>query len=189
MTPEQLLACLECPLARAQRWAQPLSDAMLACGIAAPPRIAAFVAQIGHESGRLRHVRELWGPTPAQSRYEGRKDLGNTRPGDGFRYRGRGLLQITGRANYRATGQALGVDFEAFPGWLEKPRYAALSATHWWQSHGLNELADAGEFDAICDAINIGHKTRRIGDANGYAERLALWERARRVLAPEGDIS
>ena len=73
-------------------------------------RVAAFIAQIGHESGQLVYAREIWGPTPAQAKYEGRKDLGNTVPGDGFKYRGRGLIQITGRANYAACGEPLGLD-------------------------------------------------------------------------------
>lgn len=182
MTPADLAACLGCPQPRAKRWAGPLTEAMLACGITTPARVAAFIAQIGHESGRLRHVREIWGPTPAQARYEGRKDLGNTQPGDGFRYRGRGLIQITGRANYRALGQALGADFEAQPALLEQPDYAALSAAHYWSSRGLNELADAGDFEGISDLINIGRRTRAAGDANGFADRLALYERARRIL-------
>lgn len=183
MTPEQLVACLACPTARAVRWVDPLNDAMLACGITTPARVAAFIATIGHESGRLRYVRELWGPTPQQQRYEASKRLGNGMPGDGFRYRGRGLIQITGRANYRAVGQALGVAFEAFPGWLEKPAYAALSAAHFWSSHGCNELADTGDFEAICDVVNIGRRTTQRGDANGYAERAALWARAKQVLS------
>lgn len=182
MTPAELAACLDCPLARAKRWAEPLTQAMVACGITTPARITAFVAQIGHESGRLRYVREIWGPTKAQRGYEGRADLGNTQPGDGFRYRGRGLIQVTGRANYRVIGQALGADFEAQPELLEQPDYAALSAAHFWSSHGLNELADAGDFEGISDVINIGRKTKKVGDANGYAERLAIYQRARHIL-------
>ena len=155
---------------------------MVACGITTPARIAAFIAQIGHESGRLRYVREIWGPTRAQRGYEGRADLGNTQPGDGFRYRGRGLIQITGRANYRALGQALGADFEAQPELLEQPDYAALSAAHYWLSRDLNELADAGDFEGISDLINIGRRTRKAGDANGFADRLAIYQRARHIL-------
>jgi len=182
MTPAVLATALGCPLARATKWAAPITDALAACGISTPARIAAWLAQIGHESGRLRYVREIWEPTPAQSRYEGRADLGNTEPGDGYKYRGRGLIQITGRANYRALGIALGAPFELRPELLERPDYAALSAAHYWQSRDINELADAGEFDAICDLINRGHKTRKVGDANGYADRLALWARAKSAL-------
>src|SRR5260221_1710374 len=90
MTPEQLAACLGVPAARAQTWADPLSAAMALYAIDSPARQAAFVAQVGHESGRLVYVKELWGPTGAQAGYEGRHDLGNTEPGDGPLYCGRG---------------------------------------------------------------------------------------------------
>lgn len=182
LTPEKLASALGCPLKRAQKWVKPLSDAMEAYDINTPNRISAFLAQIGHETGRLIYVKELWGPTPAQSRYEGRADLGNTQKGDGFRYRGRGLIQITGRSNYRRAGTALGVDFEASPELLEKPEFAALSAAWFWKVHGLNELADGEDFEGICDIINIGRKTRREGDSNGYAERLALWHQAKEII-------
>lgn len=85
-----------------------------------PARLAAFLAQIGHESGKLAWTRELWGPTGPQSRYDGREDLGNTEPGDGYRFRGRGLIQITGRDNYRTASDALGHDFIADPDTLER---------------------------------------------------------------------
>ena len=84
-------------------------------------RVAAFIAQIGHESGQLKYVKEIWGPTAAQARYEGRADLGNTVAGDGSKYRGRGLIQITGRANYKACGEALSLDLTNYPELLEKP--------------------------------------------------------------------
>ncbi len=80
---------------------------MLFRQINTPARAAAFLAQVGHESGQLRYLREIWGPTPAQVRYEGRADLGNAQPGDGKRFMGRGLIQITGRKNYADCGAAL----------------------------------------------------------------------------------
>lgn len=149
--------------------------------IDSPQRIAAFLAQIAHESGRLVYVRELWGPTPAQLRYEGRADLGNTQTGDGFRYRGRGLIQTTGRANYAATRDGLVQfvplvpDFEATPEMLEAPKWAALSAGWFWYAHGLNDLADGDQFMTITRRIN--------GGTNGYADRVALWDGAKAVLA------
>uniref|UniRef100_UPI000641983E glycoside hydrolase family 19 protein n=1 Tax=Pseudomonas lundensis TaxID=86185 RepID=UPI000641983E len=138
-------------------------------------RVAAFIAQIGHESGQLKYVKEIWGPTTAQARYEGRADLGNTRPGDGSKYRGRGLIQITGRANYKACGEALDLDLINQPELLEKPQQACMSAAWFWASRGLNTLADAGQFDKITQRIN--------GGQNGAVDRQALYARALKVLA------
>ena len=138
-------------------------------------RVAAFIAQIGHESGQLKYVKEIWGPTAAQAKYEGRKDLGNTVAGDGSKYRGRGLIQITGRANYMACGEGLGLDLIKQPELLEKPQHACMSAAWFWTTKGLNTLADAGQFDKITRRIN--------GGQNGAADRQALYARALKVLA------
>jgi putative chitinase len=160
---------------RAQKWCDAISAAMVEYEINTPERVCAFIAQIGHESGRLSYVRELWGPTPAQSRYEGRIDLGNTKKGDGFKFRGRGLIQITGRSNYATCGKALGRDLLMSPELLERPENAARSAGLFWQTKGCNELADAGNFEKITRIIN--------GGLNGYDERKELWEQAKEVVA------
>lgn len=152
-----------------------LNRAMERYQINTPARQAAFLAQIGHESGQLKWVKELWGPTQAQQKYEGRKALGNTESGDGRRFLGRGLLQVTGRENYRKTGAALGVPLLDKPELLELPEWAAASAAWWWTNHGLNELADVGQFEQITRVIN--------GGLNGQRERLELWARAKEVLA------
>lgn len=152
-----------------------LNAAMVRYQIIGPKRVAAFIAQIGHESGQLKYVREIWGPTAAQAKYEGRKDLGNTVAGDGSKYRGRGLIQITGRANYMACGEALILDLIKQPELLEKPQHACLSAAWFWASKGLNTLADAGQFDKITQRIN--------GGQNGAADRQALYARALKVLS------
>ena len=138
-------------------------------------RVAAFIAQIGHESGQLKYVKEIWGPTAAQAKYEGRKDLGNTVAGDGSKYRGRGLIQITGRDNYIACGEGLGLDLIKQPELLEKPQHACMSAAWFWATKGLSTLADAGQFDKITQRIN--------GGQNGAADRQALYARALKVLA------
>lgn len=174
LTEQQLLRIFPNASQRAGVFVPALNRAMQRYQINTPARQAAFLAQIGHESGQLRYVREIWGPTPAQSRYEGRKDLGNTQPGDGRRFMGRGLIQITGRENYRRTGAALGIPLLDSPELLEQPEWAVVSAAWWWASHGLNELADAGEFEQITRRIN--------GGLNGQADRLALWEKAKAVL-------
>ena len=152
-----------------------LNTAMNHYQIIGTTRIAAFIAQIGHESGQLKYVKEIWGPTAAQTRYEGCADLGNTQPGDGSKFRGRGLIQITGRANYKACGEALGLDLIHQPELLEKPQHACMSAAWFWASRGLNTTADAGQFDKITQRIN--------GGQNGAADRQALYARALKVLA------
>jgi putative chitinase len=143
-----------------------------------PERIAAFLAQIGHESMHLIYTRELWGPTAAQRAYEPpsakSKELGNTQPGDGKRFCGRGLIQITGRGMYMRAGAALKLDLLAHPELLEAPSNAAQSAGWFWSIHGLNALADAGEFETITRKIN--------GGLNGEADRLALYDSAKKAL-------
>ena len=152
-----------------------LNTAMNRYQIVGRQRVAAFIAQIGHESGQLKYVKEIWGPTPVQTRYEGRADLGNTVLGDGSKFRGRGLIQITGRANYKACGEALDLDLINQPELLEKPQHACMSAAWFWASRGLNTLADSGQFDKITQRIN--------GGQNGAADRQALYARALKVLA------
>lgn len=135
-----------------------------------PLRLAAFLAQIGHESGRMRYVEEI-----ASGRaYEGRKSLGNTQKGDGARFKGRGLIQITGRANYTELSNDVGVDFVSQPMLLSLPEYAVMSACWFWQKRGLNELADEGRYRDITKAINGGY--------NGLEDREKLYERAKRMF-------
>lgn len=152
-----------------------LNTAMNRYQIVGSKRVAAFIAQIGHESGQLRYVKEIWGPTAAQTRYEGRADLGNTQSGDGSKYRGRGLIQITGRANYKACGEALGLDLVNQPELLEKPQHACMSAAWFWATKGLSPLADDGKFETLTRRIN--------GGVNGLADRQMLYARALKVLA------
>ena len=175
MTPDELAMSTGATIERAKVWLPFIESAMDEFYIDFPKRQAAFLAQIGHESGGLRYTVEIWGPTPAQSRYEGRKDLGNTEPGDGYRYRGRGILQTTGRFNYRRTGDALGVDLIAKPELLSTAELAARSAGWYWRINDLNKLADEGKFEAITKRIN--------GGLNGYDDRLARYEAALSVLA------
>lgn len=182
MNADQLSVCTGARFDRATTFAPFLTDAMHEFGIDSPAREAAFLANVGHESGGLHWVVEEWGPTDAQRGYEGRADLGNTVSGDGRRFCGRGLIQLTGRANYLRAGPALGYDLIAFPQRLALPGPASRSACWFWREHHLNALADAGDFDGVCDVINRGHKTKAIGDANGYAERLALWNLAKASL-------
>lgn len=180
ITAQQLLQILPNAGKRAGVFAPTLNTAMQRYQIVGIKRVAAFIAQIGHESGQLVYVREIWGPTAAQARYEGRVDLGNTAPGDGLKFRGRGLIQITGRANYAACGEALGLDLISQPELLEQPQYACMSAAWFWATHGLNTLADAGDNQSIGSVINTGRKGRV---PNGAAERQAFYDKALKVLA------
>ncbi len=179
ITQQQLLQILPNARRQAGVFAPALNTAMQRYQIVGTKRVAAFIAQIGHESGQLQYVRELGGDQYL-SKYDSgplSKRLGNTpeADGDGQKYRGRGLIQITGRANYVACGEALGIDLINHPELLEQPQYACLSAAWFWATKGLNTLADAGEFNTITRRIN--------GGLNGLADRLNLWAKAREVLA------
>lgn len=180
MTLTQLQQILPNARAQAGVFISALNAAMLHRNITTPKRMAAFIAQVGHESGELRYVRELGG-----ERYLGKYDtgtlaarLGNTpaADGDGQKYRGRGLIQITGRRNYLACSRALFGDERLlhFPELLEQPQWAAESAAWFWHSNGLNELADQNQFTTITRRIN--------GGLNGLEHRQQLWEKARAVL-------
>ena len=175
MTPEQLAAATDAPLSRAQHWLPHLEEAMVEHAINTPARQAMFLAQVAHESGRLQFVKELasgeaydTGPLAAR--------LGNTPEDDddGRKYKGRGLIQITGHDNYRICGEALGLPLLNSPELLELPNYAAKSAAWFWESHGLNELADSGDFQRITKRIN--------GGLNGYSDRLKLLAAAQEAL-------
>lgn len=160
---------------RATEYLPYLLAAMAEFDINTPQRQAMFLAQIGHESGGLHWTVEIWGPTSAQSRYEGRTDLGNTTTGDGYKFRGRGLLQTTGRYNYMSTGQALNVDLCSTPELLGQPEMAARSAAWFWKTKGLNQIADRGDNLAATKRIN--------GGINGLADRQALYSAALLVFA------
>lgn len=171
MTLDQLIKIMPYARTRAPAFLDPLNAAMAEFEITTPARQASFLAQVGHESAQLRYLLEL----ASGAAYEGRKDLGNTFVGDGVRFKGRGLIQVTGRANYTACGAGLGLDLIAHPELLEQPVNACRSAGWFWKTHALNELADAG------DQVRV---TRRInGGINGLADRLALFDVAKRVLA------
>ncbi len=171
ITLQELTAIIPHSGKRAELFLDPLNSAMEEFEINSPERQAAFLAQIAHESGSLRYVREL----ADGAAYNFRQDLGNTEPGDGPKYKGRGLIQITGRSNYLDCGSTLGVDLVGSPELLEGPVLACRSAAWFWKTHGLNELADRGDFKLITKRINGGY--------NGYQDRLAYYERAQQVLA------
>jgi len=164
---------------RAALWAPLVTAAMDEFGVVTPVQQAAFIVQWAHETAGFTLLREVWGPTAAQLRYEGRVDLGNTQPGDGKRFMGRGLPQLTGRANYTQASAALGVDLVKNPQLLEQPMLAARVAGWFWKQNGLNRYADRGDFLGLSIRINGRNKD---GLPNGWDARKALWARAKQAL-------
>jgi putative chitinase len=183
LTIEQLQAIMPLlPAAKRTMYFPFLTAAVTEFGIDQPARTAAFLAQLAHESAQFKFMEEIWGPTAAQRRYEPpdklAANLGNTEPGDGFRFKGRGPIQVTGRANYRRFGDLLGLDLIATPAQAASPEVAFRIAALYWSKKGLNELADRVTPEAFREI------TRRInGGFNGLAERQRFYETAKTVLA------
>lgn len=148
----------------------PLNDTMAKYSINTPLRMAAFIAQVAHESGSFMYVKEL----ASGSAYEGRKDLGNVHTGDGVKFKGRGLIQITGYTNYSSVAKAFGIDCLNKPELLEQPAMAAMTAGWFWNQRQLNILADVQNFELITKKIN--------GGLNGYADRCKFYSTAKQVL-------
>lgn len=150
-----------------------LNATMETYDISTPSQQCMFLAQVMHESGACRYVKEL----ASGAAYEGRKDLGNIYKGDGFKFKGRGLIQITGRANYTKLGEAFGLDLITHPETLEKPEWAARSAGWFWGSRRLNDTAITNT-----DAAFLIVTKRINGGTNGLDDRVAYWKRAKKVF-------
>lgn len=210
VTLTQLRQLLICPDAesRAARWLEPLNAAMRACAIDTPRRQAAFLAQVLVESAELRHSEEALSYSAPRLRmvwpqrfpndelaaryshnpqalanhvYAGRMGNGDEASGDGWRYHGRGLIQLTGRDNYAQLARTSGLDVLAQPDLLLEPAGAARAAAWFWQTTGLNELADhatGSNGDVYFEKITM----RINGGTVGLDERRAYWQRARRAL-------
>lgn len=203
-----LAAAAGIPIERAEHWAGYITDAMDQFGIRTPRCQAAFIAQTAHETGGYkRWVENLNYSTPeliyrnfssrfnsidearhyvrspkalASRAYSNKGGNGSEASGDGWRYRGRGLIQVTFKNAYEACGIALGVDLLAQPELLEREDYAALSAGWYWDVNNLNTYAEAGMIQAVSGVINRGSPTKI---ALGDAERTEGFERAFGVLA------
>lgn len=159
-----------------------LQMAGVGAGLERPHRLAMFLGQLAHESGGWRHDREIWGPTAAQQRYDTRTDLGNTaaKDGDGYLYRGRGPIQITGKSNYgqfTAWARKLSADAPDFvrnPDAVNTDPWEGLGPIWYWDTRNLNRYADAGDFETVTRRIN--------GGTNGLADRQARYARAALAL-------
>ena len=160
-----------CPAAKRADYLPFIQQAMEEFGITTFLREAAFLAQLAHESAELRFMEEI----ASGAAYEGRVNLGNTQPGDGKRFKGRGPIQLTGRANYTRYGQLLGLDLVNNPTIAATKEVGFRIAGQFWKLNGLNELADQQRFTDITRRIN--------GGINGLPDRVKYYERAKRVLS------
>lgn len=206
ITTEELVAV--CPRLgeRAAFWVPPLNDAMEACKINTTNRISAFIAQCAHESceftileegfnyslDRLmkvfkvfrnnRDLAEKYVGNPeaiANLVYANREGNGDESSGDGYRFRGRGIFQITFRNNYRACSLAIAKNefhLQDNPEFLADPDYACYSAAWYWVENDLNTWADKQDFDSVSDILNLGRRSPAVGDANGFVDRLAYYK-------------
>jgi putative chitinase len=133
-------------------------------------RICHFIAQCAHESAGFRTLEEY----ASGAAYEGRKDLGNTKPGDGRRYKGRGIIQLTGRANYKKYGDRIGYDLENKPELAQTPEISVMTACEYWNSHNLSAFADKDDITTITRRIN--------GGLNGFKDRQDYLARAKKYI-------
>lgn len=206
-SPEQLATIVGCPQGVAALWAAPLQQAMLRCGITTPRRMAHFLAQIGHESASLSRLEEnlnysaqrlceVWPSRFTRSSalryarrpehianrvYANRMGNGDEASGDGWRYRGRSPIQLTGRDNYARMAALTGLPLIDVPGLALEPAEGAPIAACWWQDGGLNTLADSGDILSVSRRVNLGSaRTHKM--PNGLADRVARTRRAAEVL-------
>jgi putative chitinase len=133
-------------------------------------RVCHFLAQAAHESASFRTLTEY----ASGAAYEGRKDLGNVKAGDGVRYKGRGIFQLTGRENYRKIGKLIGFDLENNPHLAQTPEISVLTALEYWKSRNLNGLADRDQVELITRRIN--------GGLNGFDDRKKYLARAKKII-------
>jgi putative chitinase len=146
--------------------------------VTTPSRIIHFLAQCAHESGGFYYLEELGDVGYFTENYEGRSDLGNTQPGDGPRFKGRGLIQTTGRNNYQLLSKETGVDYVTQPELVATYPHALTSAIAWWKRNGMNELCDGGLDDDDVKAV-----TKRInGGTNGLNDRLNRTDRLKLLV-------
>lgn len=208
ITQAQLLAIMPYAKGREAKFVEPLNRAMTEFGLTSKLRAAAFLATIAHESAQLSALEEnlnystraLLSTWPARfpasiatfyerqpqkianRAYANRMGNGDEASGDGWRYRGAGLIQITGKDAHAACAKYFGLSLDDMAAWLRTPLGASLSAAWWWANNDVNKYADVGDFDGVCDRVNLGRKTKAEGDAIGYADRKDFYDVALKVL-------
>jgi len=187
-----------------------MNNSMAEFYITTPARQSTFLAQLAHETAQLEMLSEnlnysatglmkTWPkrfPTlefaAAYARqpvkiancvYANRMGNGAPETGDGWRYRGAGAFQLTGKTNHLTCAAYFAIDADIIGEWLRTPEGAMRSAGRYWSYAGCNRLADEGKFDAICDLINIGRITATVGDSIGYADRLTHYNHIKKALA------
>ncbi len=194
-------------------WYNAMSQFLPEYEINTKERVAAFIAQCSHESGEFTRLREnlnyrweslrrvfpKYFPTDdlakryasmpnkqeaiANRIYANRMGNGPETSGDGWRYCGRGVIQLTGKNNYSAFANSIGMDLEDVPDYLVSFDGAIHSACWFWDTNNLNRWVDANDFDGLSDCINIGRKTQKYGDAIGFPERLAHYNKFLKILS------
>lgn len=207
VTEQELSRIMQCAPPRARRWADPLNAAMREWGISTPRRQAHFLAQVGHESLSLSKTEEGMSyslerllevfrkriPANQAARYvrnpqalgnhvyANRNGNGDEASGDGYRYRGRGPAQLTGRGNYARIGTLLGLPLVDQPDLVLNVEIGARAAAAWWKDNGLNPLADANDTVGVSKRINLGSATSK-ATPEGLPDRVARTERALAIL-------
>lgn len=210
LTSEQIAKATGCTLLRAGRWTESLNQAMEKFSINTPQRQAAFLSQLGHETAGLglleenlnystdglmkvfskyfasRSAAEQYARKPekiANLVYSGRMGNGDEASGDGWKYRGRGPIQLTGKTNYREAGRALGLDLVASPERVLDPEVGSLVAAWFWSRSNLNRYADRKDNVTISKIINTGNPDAPASRVVGLKERMSQYETALRALA------
>ena len=189
-----------------QKWLEHLNETLDKYNIDTPQRIACFIGQCQHESGNFTLLQEnlnysadalmrIW-PSRFPTREEANKfhrnpekiankvyggRMGNTEDGDGWKYRGRGIKQLTGKENYRNCGNGIGVDLVDDPDLLLEPEYACLSAGWYWNKHNLNALADKKDYELLTKRIN--------GGLIGHDDRMKRIKNAQTILSNQDQVA
>lgn len=210
VTIEQLWKIMPHAESKAAAFLPFLNAAMTEFDISTPARVEMFLATVAHESGDLQSLVEnlnysavglcktwpsrfptLEAALPfnrnpekiANKVYASRGGNGDEASGDGWRHRGAGLIQLTFKSNQAACAEHFKKRIEDMPAWLQTIEGACRSAAWFWKTHGCNDYADRGDFDGVCDIVNLGRKTTKEGDAIGFPARLAVLDVAQRVIA------